>query len=124
MSARFDVQSLVRDLRKQVSGEVRFDAGTRALYATGGSNYKQFPIGVVIPADEDDVLAAIDVCGRHDAPLLPRGGGTSLAGQACNVAVIIDFSKRLHEVIEIDPEHKVARVQPGAIRDHLAHPAE
>jgi FAD/FMN-containing dehydrogenase/Fe-S oxidoreductase len=124
IGAALDVQSLVRDLRKQVSGEVRFDAGSRAVYATGGSNYKQLPIGVVIPKETDDVIAAMDVCRTYGAPVLPRGGGTSLAGQSCNVAVVLDFTKYLNRVLEIDPQRKIARVQPGVVRDHLAAPAE
>ena len=94
------------------------------MYSTGGSNYRQVPIGVVIPKHNDDVVAAVEACRKHAAPLLPRGGGTSLAGQACNVALIVDFSKRMHEILEIDPERKRARVQAGTIRDHIAGCAE
>ena len=72
---------------------MRFDAGCRALYATDSSNYRQVPIGVVCPRDADDVIAAVAACRESGAPVLPRGAGTSLAGQCCNVAVVLDFSK-------------------------------
>src|SRR4051812_30360041 len=85
-----NVERLARELRQQIDGEVRFDDGSRALYATDGSNYRQIPIGVVIPRTTEDVVAAIAVCRQFDAPVLSRGGGTSLAGQCCNVAVVID----------------------------------
>jgi len=115
---------LAAGLRDAVGGEVRFTQGDRALYATGGSNYKQMPIGVVIPRVIDDVISGMEVCRNHDVPVLGRGGGTSLAGQACNVAVVFDFSKYLHHVLEIDPERRVARVQPGCILDDLRGAAE
>src|SRR5690348_13429340 len=83
--------SLEQDLRKAVDGEVRFSNGDRALYATGGSNYRQLPIGVVLPRTVDDVLETVRLCREYEAPVLSRGGGTSLAGQCCNVAVMIDF---------------------------------
>src|SRR5215472_12997740 len=88
-----DATGLAEALRAQIRGEVRFDRGSRALYATDGSNYRQVPIGIVLPRDNDDVLAAISLCRKFSAPLLCRGAGTSLAGQCCNVAVILDFSK-------------------------------
>src|SRR5215472_16885285 len=76
--------ALARDLRRTITGEVRFDNGSRGLYATDASNYRQVPIGVVIPRSIDDVVAAIALCRRHGAPIVARGGGTSLAGQGCN----------------------------------------
>jgi FAD/FMN-containing dehydrogenase/Fe-S oxidoreductase len=106
-------------LRRVVSGEVRFDAGSRALYATDGSNYRQPPIGVVIPRTTDDVVAAVAVCRAHGAPIFGRGCGTSLAGQCCNAAVCFDFSKYLNQVLAIDPDQRLARVQPGTILDDL-----
>src|ERR671923_1580339 len=115
---------LASDLRHSIRGEVRFDAGSRALYATAASNYRQVPIGVVIPRDLDDVIAAVDVCRRHGAPILSRGGGTSLAGQCCNVAVVLDMSKYMKNVLEIDPESNRARVQPGTVLDKLRKQAE
>jgi FAD/FMN-containing dehydrogenase/Fe-S oxidoreductase len=111
--------TLVDDLRAAVSGEVRFSAGDRALYSTDSSSYRQLPIGVVIPKTVDDLVAAVEVCRRHDVPVLPRGGGTSLAGQCCNVAVVMDVSKHLNGILELDRERLLARVQPGLILDHL-----
>src|ERR1700730_14007443 len=119
-----DASGLAEALRLQVRGDVRFDDGSRALYATDGSNYRQVPIGVVLPHDPDDVLAAISVCREFGAPLLCRGGGTSLAGQCCNVAVVLDFSKYMASILEIDPARRIARVQPGVVLDHLRNAAE
>src|SRR5271157_2561420 len=115
---------LAAALRSQVRGEVRFDRGSRALYSTDGSNYRQVPIGVVLPYDTDDVLAAISLCPEFGAPLLCRGGGTSLAGQCCNVAVVLDFSKYMAKILEIDPARRIARVQPGVVLDQLRNAAE
>jgi FAD/FMN-containing dehydrogenase/Fe-S oxidoreductase len=106
-------------LRRAVRGTVRFDAGSRALYATDASNFRQVPIGVVEPLDGDDVEAVLAVCRRHRAPVLPRGGGTSLAGQCCNVAVVLDSSRHLCGVLELDPERRLARVLPGTVLDDL-----
>ena len=114
-----DVRGLETDLRLAVRGEVRFDAGSRALYATDASNYRQVPIGVVVPKGPDDVEAALAVCLRHGAPVLGRGGGTSLAGQACNVAVVMDVSRHLSRILEIDPERRLARAEPGVVLDKL-----
>jgi FAD/FMN-containing dehydrogenase len=112
-------RSLEAELRSRLRGDVRFDAGSRALYATDASNYRQTPIGVILPKDKEDVEAAVAVCRRHDAPILARGGGTSLAGQCCNVAVVMDMSKYMNRVLDIDPERRLARVQPGVILDKL-----
>ena len=98
---------------------MRFDRGSRALYATDGSNYRQVPIGVVIPRSADDVVATIDVCRAHGAPILSRGGGTSLAGQCCNVAVVMDMSKYFNRVLDIDRDRRLARVEPGCVLDKL-----
>lgn len=106
-------------LRKVVTGEVRFDRGTRALYATDASNYRHIPIGVVLPRTREDVIAAVEVCRRFNAPILSRGGGTSLAGQCTNVAVIFDFSKYMNRVLEVDAEAGWARVEPGIVLDAL-----
>ena len=119
-----DAAKLEHDLRRVVHGEVRFDAGTRAMYATDSSNYRQVPIGVVIPRDAEDVVRAVEVCRRFGAPILSRGCGTSLAGQCCNVAVILDFSKYMNQVLEIDAPNRRARVQPGAVLDDLRSKAE
>nr|MDQ2971633.1 FAD-binding oxidoreductase [Pseudomonadota bacterium] len=115
---------LERDLRGAIEGEVRFDPGSRAIYATDGSNYRQPPIGVTIPKSIDDVVATVAACRQYAAPLLSRGGGTSLAGQCCNHAVVMDFSKYLHNILELDPKAKRARVQPGLILDDLRDAAE
>jgi FAD/FMN-containing dehydrogenase/Fe-S oxidoreductase len=123
-TSRTDVSGLAEALRAKVRGEVRFDNGSRALYATDGSNYRQVPIGVVLPHDADDVLAAISACREFGAPLLCRGGGTSLAGQCCNVAVVLDFTKYMGKIVEINPERRIARVQPGVVLDHLRNAAE
>jgi FAD/FMN-containing dehydrogenase/Fe-S oxidoreductase len=116
--------ALAAELAASVGGEVRFDAGSRALYATDGSNYRQVPIGVVLPRDAADVEATVAACRRHGAPLLARGGGTSLAGQCCNVAVVLDFSKYMHRLVELDPERRLARVEPGIVLDTLRRAAE
>jgi FAD/FMN-containing dehydrogenase/Fe-S oxidoreductase len=111
-------------LRHAIRGEVRFDAGSRALYSTDASNYRQIPIGLVIPRDADDVKAALAVCRAFDAPVLPRGAGTSLAGQCCNVAVVFDCSKYMNRILEIDPDRRFARVEPGLVLDTLRNRAE
>jgi len=123
-STRTDASGLAEALRPHIRGEVRFDPGTRALYSTDGSNYRQVPIGVVLPRDVDDVLATISACREFNAPLLCRGGGTSLAGQCCNVAVVLDFSKYMSRILEIDPARRIARVQPGVVLDTLRNAAE
>ena len=118
-----DGRDLAAELAAAIRGEVRFDAGSRALYATDGSNYRQPPIGVVIPKDVEDVERAVAICRAHGAPIFGRGGGTSLAGQCCNAAVCFDMSKYMNRVLEIDPERRLARVQPGTILDDLRHAA-
>jgi FAD/FMN-containing dehydrogenase/Fe-S oxidoreductase len=123
-TANVDAESLAHALRTKIQGEVRFDRGSRALYATDGSNYRQVPIGIVIPRNNDDVEIAIALCREYGAPLLCRGGGTSLAGQCCNVAVVLDFSKYMNGILEIDPVRRIARVQPGVVLDHLRAAAE
>ena len=114
-----DRRSLAAELRAAIEGEVRFDTGSRALYATDASNYRMPPIGVVVPRHVDELVEIHRVCREHDAPIVLRGGGTSLAGQGCNTAVLIDFSKYLHHILEIDPDRRLARVQPGCVLDHL-----
>ncbi len=119
-----EAADLERGLRREIRGEVRFDRGSRALYATDGSNYRQIPIGLVVPRDADDVVAAVAVCRQYGAPVLPRGAGTSLAGQCCNVAVVLDFTKYMNRILEIDPVRRFARVQPGVVLDSLRNAAE
>src|ERR1700681_3862480 len=110
-----DTLALADDLRRSVRGEVRFDDGSRALYATDASNYRQVPIGVVVPRDGAARIAAGAPCRRHRAPIVQRGAGTSLAGQCCNVAVVIDGSRHLRGVLALDPEGRTARVPPGTV---------
>jgi FAD/FMN-containing dehydrogenase/Fe-S oxidoreductase len=119
-----DVEALRRTLERSLRGHVHFDAGHRAIYSHDSSNYRQIPIGVVIPETIEDVVAAVAACREHGAPVLSRGCATSLAGQTCNVAVVIDHSKHLREIVEIDPERREARVQPGVIRDQLSELTE
>src|SRR5207253_1984153 len=94
-----DVKALERTLRSRIEGEVRFDDGSRALYATDGSNYRQVPIGVVLPKTVQDVVEAVASAREAGAPIVARGGGTSLAGQCCNVALVIDCSKYLNRIL-------------------------
>ncbi len=119
-----DLVALAKSLRRAVSGEVAFDEGSRALYAADASNYRQPPIGIVIPRTTDDVIATIATCRSYGVPVLNRGGGTSLAGQCCNAAVVIDMSKYLNHIVEIDPARRLAVVEPGVILDDLRAEAE
>ncbi|MCE2946403.1 MAG: FAD-binding oxidoreductase [Betaproteobacteria bacterium] len=119
-----DVAALAAALRRAVSGEVRFDAGSRAVYAHDASNYRQVPIGVVLPKTVDDIVAAVAVCREFHAPILPRGGGTAQNGQTVNVAVVLDCSKYLNRVLEVDPGARSARVEPGVVCDSLRDAAE
>ena len=115
--------ALERDMRG-AAGHVDFGAQARALFATDASNYRQVPIGVVTPRSPAEVIEAVRVCRDHGAPILARGGGTSLTGQACNVAVVIDFSRYLNNVLELDPRARRARVEPGCVLDTLRDQAE
>ncbi len=114
-----DREKLARELQAEADAEVRFDDGSRALYATDASNYRQVPVGVVVPRSRDAAAAALAVCRRHGVPVTSRGGGTSLAGQCCNVAVIMDLSKYLRRIVELDPQQQQARVEPGVVIDQL-----
>lgn len=118
------IAGLEKALRQRVRGEVRFDSGHRALYATTGSNYRMPPIGVVFPRDAADVVETLAVCRAHGAPVLPRGGGTSLAGQSVNTAVVFDLSKHMNGIVELDAALKRARVHPGCVLDDLRSAAE
>ncbi|MFF4618914.1 FAD-binding oxidoreductase [Nonomuraea jabiensis] len=111
--------SLQRDLAARVDGEVRFDAGSRAAYAHDASNYRQVPVGVVIPRTVDAAVEAVAVCRRHDVAVFSRGGGTSLAGQCCNTGVVLDWSKYCRRLVRADPERRRAVVEPGACLDDL-----
>jgi FAD/FMN-containing dehydrogenase/Fe-S oxidoreductase len=114
-----DRRALAADLRATVEGDVRFDTASRALYATDASNYRQPPIGVVLPRTLDDVVAVHRVCREHGAPITPRGCGTSLSGETVNVAVILDCSKYLTGIGEVDPARRLVSVEPGAINEHV-----
>src|SRR3982751_5127617 len=107
-----EVKGLEWALRRRLRGEVRFTDGDRALYATDSSNYRQVPIGIVIPRDREDIINTVRICRKYGAPITGRGGGTSLAGQCCNVSVIIDFTKYYNRILEIDSERKLVRVEP------------
>ena len=124
MTIGVDVEGLAAALGRRVRGEVRFTSGDRALYATDASNYRQIPIGVVLPRDSDDVVETVAVCREFGASIVSRGGGTDLAGATCNASVIIDMSKYMNRVLEIDWDHKWARVQPGCVLDDLRDQAE
>jgi FAD/FMN-containing dehydrogenase/Fe-S oxidoreductase len=127
-SSQVDAAGLEAALRAQIrggpAGDIRFDAGARALYSTDGSNYRQVPIGVVLPRDVDDVVTTVALCRQFGAPLLCRGGATSLAGQCCNVAIVLDFTKYMSRILAIDPARRLARVQPGVVLDNLRNAAE
>jgi FAD/FMN-containing dehydrogenase/Fe-S oxidoreductase len=120
-SAHRELESL---LKKSLRGEVRFDSGSRALYAADASNYRQLPIGVIFPRDAADVEAALAACRATGAAVLPRGAGTSLAGQCVNVAVVFDFSRFMNSLEELDPAKRLARVEPGIVLDRLRDAAE
>ena len=123
-SVNVDAEGLAAALRRNLRGEVRFDNGSRALYSTDASNYRQVPIGVVVPRNADDVIATVATAREFGAPILCRGGGTSLAGQSCNVAVVLDFSKYMSEILEVDPVRRLATVEPGVVLDRLRNAAE
>ena len=108
-------------LRRIVRGDVRFDAGSKLLYSTDASMYQVEPIGVVIPRDADDVRAAVQVAREQKVALLPRGGGTSLTGQTVNRALVMDFTRYMNQVLEVNTEELWARVQPGLVQDELNH---
>ena len=112
-------RDLEQALRQRVSGEVRFDPFSRVLYSTDASIYQMEPVGVVIPRNAADVLAVVDVARDSRVPVLPRAGGTSLAGQTVNHAIVTDFSKYLNQVVEVNQEESWARVQPGIVLDQL-----
>jgi len=122
---KLNAGALEAELRFEVpDAEVRFDTDSLALYCTDASNYRQVPIGVVIPKTREAVVKTMEVCRRHGAPVVSRGGGTGLCGQTCNVAVVIDHSKYLNKILEINTEGWYARVEPGCILDHLRDETE
>ncbi|HEU5453257.1 MAG TPA: FAD-linked oxidase C-terminal domain-containing protein [Terriglobales bacterium] len=116
-----DALALEGELKRSVEGEVRFDAGAKAMYAVDGGNYRQVPIGVVIPRSLEDVQATVSLARKYGAPLLSRAGGTSLCGQCCNVAVVMDWSKYMNKILELNPYKRIARVQPGVVCDQVVN---
>jgi FAD/FMN-containing dehydrogenase/Fe-S oxidoreductase len=123
-SIGIDLAGLAKALRGRIRGEVRFEDGDRALYSTDASNYRQIPIGVVLPRDADDVVATVEVCRAFGAPVVSRGGATDLAGSTCNAAVVMDMSKYMNRVLQIDWDNRVAFVEPGCVLDDLRNQAE
>ncbi|MFC7222472.1 FAD-binding and (Fe-S)-binding domain-containing protein [Halalkalicoccus sp. GCM10025322] len=114
-----DRPGMVDDLERLVDGEVRFDEYSKQLYATDASAYEMTPIGVVFPTSTEDVSAVVSYCARREIPVLPRGGGTSLAGQAVNEAVVLDFTRYMDDIVEVDPDGRRARAQSGVILGEL-----
>src|SRR5690606_30176862 len=110
---------LAQRLRRVLRGDVLFDAFSRGRYATDASIYQVDPVGVVVPADEADVVAAIDLARELRVPILPRGGGTSQCGQTVGEALVIDNSRHLNQVIAFDAEARTVEAQPGIVLDHL-----
>ncbi|MET7859142.1 FAD-binding and (Fe-S)-binding domain-containing protein [Streptomyces sp. NPDC005318] len=119
MADEHDRTSLERALSSAVRGEVEFDAAARALMTMDASNYRRVPLGVVAPRDADDVAAALAVCRAHEVPVVPRGGGTSIAGQATGTGVVLDLTRHLRSVVELDAASRTAVVQPGVVLDDL-----
>jgi FAD/FMN-containing dehydrogenase/Fe-S oxidoreductase len=115
------VNDLERELGRVIGGDVRFDTGSRLLYSTDASMYQMEPVGVVIPRDAADVQAAIETAAKHRVAILPRGGGTSLTGQTVNHALVLDFSRHMDRVLEVNAEELWVRVQPGLVQDNLNH---
>jgi FAD/FMN-containing dehydrogenase/Fe-S oxidoreductase len=121
MTTLTDLQrdSLGRHLRKHLAGEVRFDTTSRRLYSTDASLYQVEPLGVVIPRTVEDLVATVQIAAEARVPLTARGGGTSLSGQSIGPGLVVDCSKYLHAVLDLDPAARTARVQPGVVLDQL-----
>ncbi|HBH54561.1 MAG TPA: FAD-binding oxidoreductase [Planctomycetaceae bacterium] len=113
------LNDLARVLRERIAGEVRFDEMTRGLYSTDASIYQISPVGVVFPRNRDDVIAAVDTARERGIPVLPRGSGTSLSGQTVASALVLDFSRFMNRVLEIDPQRRLVRIEPGVVLDQL-----
>ena len=118
IDSQFDTRPLEAELAEALDGDVRFDQMTRLLYSTDASSYQIEPIGVVLPKHADDVVAAHTIAAQHGIPLLPRGGGSSLAGQTVGCALVLDLSRYMNRVVRVDPEAKTVRVQPGLVLGH------
>lgn len=119
MTLRGTAHELEAAFRRAVQGEVAFDRLTRQIYSTDASLYSLEPLGVIHPRDRDDVQAALEVAAEHGVPILPRGAATSLAGQTVTGGVVLDFSRHMAAILQIDPESRTARVQPGVVQDDL-----
>src|SRR5437764_5860096 len=117
-------QALAKALRGHMSGEVRFDETSRRLYSTDASIYQVTPLGAALPKTADDLVACVQIAADMRVPIVPRGGGTSLSGQSIGPGLVIDCSKYLNRVVELDPAARVARVQPGVVLDQLNRAAE
>jgi FAD/FMN-containing dehydrogenase len=113
------IDDLARNLTREVRGEVRFDKTSRILYSTDASLYQIMPVGVVVPRDAEDVAAAVRLAAQAGVPVVPRGSGTSLGGQTVGAAVVLDVSKSMNRILELDTRRRQVRVQPGVILDHL-----
>ncbi len=116
-----DTREMVEDLGRLVSGEVRFDKMSRVLYSTDASMYEIEPIGVVIPRLAEDVIAVVETANKYGVSVLPRGGGTSLGGQTVGHSIVMDFSKYMRDIIEVNEEERWVRTQPGIVLDVLNH---
>lgn len=114
-----NVKELEKELEKVITGEVRFDQGSRMLFAADASNYRMVPLGIVVPKSEEDIIATVTLAKKYNAPVLSRGGGTSLAGQCTNIALVMEMPKYYNNVLGIDPVKKLARVQPGTVLDNI-----
>src|SRR6202142_4757524 len=112
-------QDFINELRKRFAGDIRLDRGSKILYSTDASIYQIEPLGVVIPRTEEDLQLAVELASKYQIPILPRGSGSSLAGQAIGEALILDCSRWLDRIIEIDPESMTATVEPGVILSTL-----
>jgi FAD/FMN-containing dehydrogenase/Fe-S oxidoreductase len=117
------MNGLYGELKKKISGEVRFDKGSLSMYSTDSSNYRMIPIGIILPKTKEDIIESIAIARKYDCPVLSRGGGTSLAGQCCNAALIMDMSKYYNGVLEIDPAKRTGTVLPGTVLDHFRREA-
>src|SRR5580704_17272925 len=107
--------ALARALRRHLAGEIRFDDTSRRIYSTDASIYQVLPLGVVIPRTTDDLVAAVQIAAELEIPIVPRGGGTSLSGQSIGPGLVIDCSKYLNAVLDVDPVRRLALVQPGLV---------
>jgi FAD/FMN-containing dehydrogenase/Fe-S oxidoreductase len=119
-----DLKEAVHELQRIIQGDVRYDEGSLGLYTVDASNYRHIPIACVMPQSKDDIAQTIAWCQKYELPVLPRGGGTSLAGQSTNAAVVMDMTRYFQGVIAIDAEKKLAKVLPGTVLDDLRHEAQ